>query len=159
TVNHGGGLRKARQRTWANPIHYAHVMGSGLVGGTPIGVHLECGTYSTSREFGHLPVVAGAPDLDAMAVVAEDPDVLRVMIVHRCACAGTIDLAIDLGGLKTQPEAQVLTLAGESLGDENTAEQPERIVPVASTVQVSSGSIQLALPAFSVTRIDLPLTV
>ena len=57
TVNHGGGLRKARERVWANPVHYAHMMGADLIGGTPIGVNLSCGIFSTRHMFGHLPIV------------------------------------------------------------------------------------------------------
>jgi len=155
TVNHGGGLRKARQRVWANPVHYAHVMGVDLAGGTPIAVKLACGSFSTSREFGHLPVVAGCPDLDALAVLAEDGDALLVMLVHRSAHAGAIELSIDLGGFAARPQAEVLTLSGRSLDEENTLQEPERIVPRASTAAVENGSLRLTVPPYSLTRIRL----
>ena len=157
TVNHGGGLRKARQRVWANPVHCAHVMGAALAGGTPLGVRLACGTFSTSREFGHLPVVEGAPDLDAMAVVAADGQSLYLMLVHRAARSGPIDLDVDLGGLAAAGPAEVLTLAGASLDDENTFEQPERIIPQPSAAAVKNGSLRLTLAPWSLTRVRVPL--
>jgi len=157
TVNHGGGLRKARERVWGNPVHYAHVLGADLAGGTPVQVRLACGTFSTSREFGHLPVVEAAPDLDAMAVVAADGKSLVLMLVHRSAQAGAIDLDVDLGGLPAAGPAEVLTLAGESLDDENTFEQPERITPQPSEANIENGTLRLTLAPWSLTRVRIPL--
>jgi len=130
-------------------------MGVDLAGGTPIAVKLACGSFSTSREFGHLPVVAGCPDLDALAVLAEDGDALLVMLVHRSAHAGAIELSIDLGGFAARPQAEVLTLSGRSLDEENTLQEPERIVPRASTAAVENGSLRLTVPPYSLTRIRL----
>jgi alpha-N-arabinofuranosidase len=157
TVNHGGGLRKHRERVYANPVHYAHVMGSALAGGTPLGVRLKSGTFSTSRTFGHLPVVADAPDLDALAVLAGDGRSLVLMLVHRSANAGPIELDIDLGGLPGGPEARVLTLRGETFTDQNTFEEPERIIPRPSSAAFENGAMTLTLPPFSLTRVDVPL--
>ena len=50
--NHGGGLRKSRGRVWADPCFYGHQLGTGLIGGTPVGVDVECGTFSTETAFG-----------------------------------------------------------------------------------------------------------
>ena len=156
TVNHGGGLRKARERVWGNPVHYAHVMGSVLAGGTPVGVRLSCGTFSTAHEFGHLPVVAGAPDLDAVAVLSADEGSLMLMLVHRSDDAGPIELSVDLGDFPAGPRAEMLTLSGEAFHDENTFEQPDRIVPRPSSAAVENGSLRLTLPPYSLTRIDIP---
>ncbi|MFH1569212.1 MAG: alpha-N-arabinofuranosidase, partial [Gemmatimonadota bacterium] len=54
-VNHGGGLRKQRERVWANPVHWAHALTGALGGGTPVAVELGCGTYSTTGTYGHIP--------------------------------------------------------------------------------------------------------
>jgi len=153
TVNHGGGLRKHLQRVWANPVHYAHVMGVEMAGATPVKVSLTCGTFSTGREFGHLPVVEAAPDLDALAVVDENDGALTLMIVHRSGQAGPVAVTVDLAGFVQAGQAEVVTLAGETLSDENTYEQPDRIVPVTSTAAVEGGKVALTVAPYSLTRV------
>ena len=153
TVNHGGGLRKQFQRVWGNPVHYAHVMGVEMAGATPVKVSLSCGTFSTGREFGHLPVVEAAPDLDAMAVVSADGETLTVMIVHRAAEAGEVEVTIDVGGFADAGAAEVVTLTGETLSDENTYDDPGRIVPAASSAEVAGGKVVLAVAPYSLTRV------
>jgi len=155
TVNHGGGLRKRRERVWANPVHSAHVMGMALAGGTPLGVRLSCPTISTTHTFGHLPVVDAAPALDAMAVADADGATV-LMLVHRSAASGPVRLTVDLGGLDAVGEAAVLTLAGEAINDRNTFEQPERIVPAASTAPLDVRGLELTLPPYSLTRVTIP---
>jgi alpha-L-arabinofuranosidase len=155
TVNHGGGLRKAREQVLATPVHYAHTMGADLVDGEPVGIHLACGSFSTRQTFGHLPLVHDAPNLDAMAVLSPDETLLTLMVVHRSAEAGPIDLAIDLGGFPAGPEASVLTLAGDSLADQNTFEEPARIIPQPGSVTVTAGCICLTVPPYSVTRVQI----
>lgn len=156
TVNHGGGLRKAKEKVWANPVHYAHVMGADLAGGAPVGVKLACGTFLTGREFGHLPPVDGAPDVDAVAVLSGDEESLILMLVHRSAGAGPIELAADLGGFPAGSQAEVLTLSGVTLDDENTFEQPDRIAPRRSSAKIDKGVVGLTLPPYSLTRIRVP---
>jgi len=153
TVNHGGGLRKHLQRVWANPVHHAHVMGVEMAGAAPVKVHLTCGTFSTGREFGHLPAVEAAPDLDALAVVDDGEGALTLMIVHRSAQAGPVAVTVDLGGFVESGQAEVVTLKGESLSDENTFEQPEKIVPVDSTAAVEGGKVTLTVAPYSLTRV------
>jgi alpha-N-arabinofuranosidase len=137
-------------------VHYAHAMGVDLAGGTPVGVRLACGTFSTQHEFGHLPLVDAAPNLDAMAVLAKDENSLILMLLHRSAHAGPIQLTVDLGGFPAQSQAGVVTLAQESLDDENTLEQPERVAPRPSAADIESGTLTLTLPPYSLTRVDIP---
>ena len=98
TVNHGGGLRKTRERVWPNPAHYGHVMGIELAGCRPVPVQLACGTVSTAGPTGNLPSVQAMPVLDAMAAIRPDGSALYLMLVHRSASAGPIELTIDLAG-------------------------------------------------------------
>ena len=153
TVNHGGGLRKTRERVWANPAHYGHVMGVALAGGTPVKVKLTCPTVSTGGPAGSLPPVKDMPILDAMAVQSADGNSLLLMLVHRSADHGPIKLEIDLGKFQAGAEAEVLTLAGAAMNDENTADDPERIAPRPSTLAVSESRAQITLPPYSLTRI------
>jgi len=153
TVNHGGGLRKTKERVWANPCHYGHAMGMALAGGTPVKVRLACGTFSTKNSFGQIPAHQGVPVLDAMAVIGEDGVSLVVMLVHRSATAGPIALDIDLGNLRVQPDAKVVELVGQAMYDQNTLGEPERIVPRNSTIRVEGGKGSLILKPYSLTRV------
>ena len=78
TVNHGGGLRKERERVYACPVHHAHAMGSALGGGTPVSVRLACDTFSTENSFAHIPSMSDVPVVDATAVLTPCGD----LVVH-----------------------------------------------------------------------------
>jgi len=155
TVNHGGGLRKERERVYANPVHYAHALGQANVGGTPVAVRLTCGTLSTSHTFAHIPPMENIPVIDAMAVVATSGD-LVITLIHRGAEVGPVELTINLEGFQAQHEAEIITLAGETWYDRNTRETPEKVSPQHSQVTLGSGQqLSLALAPFSITRLTL----
>jgi alpha-L-arabinofuranosidase len=153
TVNHGGGLRKTRERVWANPAHYGHVLGVALAGATPVAVRLVCGTVSSRRAVGPLAPAEEMPVLDALAALSEDGASLLVMLVHRSATTGAVSLTLDLGDFPAAGSAEVVQLAGESFADENTPEEPERISPKQSTLPVTKGRAELVVPPFSLTRL------
>jgi alpha-N-arabinofuranosidase len=153
TVNHGGGLRKSRQRVWANPVHYAYVLESDLGGRIPVAVELSCGTYSTEHAFGHLPVMKDVPNLDALAALSPDGEHLDLLLVHRSACCGPVELTIDLGGFAAASTAEVLSLRGDGLDDENTIPAPRKVAPTPSQAPVASGRMEMTLPPYSLTRI------
>ena len=44
TVNHGGGLRKTRERVFANPCHYAQSMFAAFADAIPVKTDLTCST-------------------------------------------------------------------------------------------------------------------
>ena len=159
TVNHGGGLRKMRERVFGNPIHYGHVVMRALADGTPVKVALEGGTYSTKQSFdnGVMPQLTDVPALDAVAVLAEDGTSLIVSLVHRSATAGPITLDLNLGGLKAKGTAEVLTLAGAHWWDENTLQEPERVSPCPSQVAVRDGVATLVIQPYSLTRVTIGL--
>ncbi len=141
TVNHGGGLRKERERVYANPVHHAHALGHAVVGGTPVAVRLTCGTLSTSHAFAHIPPMENIPLIDAMAVVAASGD-LVITLIHRGAEVGPIELTINLEGFQAQQQADAVTLAGDTWYDRSTRETPEKAVPntVRSPWDPGSGS-------------------
>jgi len=155
TVNHGGGLRKTRERVWPNPAHHGHAMGIELAGATPVAVRLACPTVTGGDRGGSLPAAADMPVLDAMAAVAPDEDGLVLMLVHRSAAHGPVALTIDLGDFAAAGEAEVVTLAGESATDENTFAEPDRVAPRTSTVAVADGKLRLDVPPLSLTRVRL----
>mgnify|MGYP000462908539 CR=1 FL=1 len=155
TVNHGGGLRKARERVWANPVHYAHVLGSEMIGGTPVGIRLSCGTFGTTRAYGNIPPADGVPNLDAVAAIRADGRSLILMIVHRSACAGPIRLTVDLAGWTAAGQAMVTTLSGADCADQNTLDEPRKVVPQAATTEIESGRLSVTLPPYSVTQVKI----
>ena len=151
TVNHGGGLRKERERVYPNPIHYGHTMGAALAGGAPVPIRLVCETFSTEHNFGHIPPLENIPVLDAMAVISPNDD-LVLMIVHRGATFGAIELTVNLEGFPAQNEAMVVTLKGESWHDRNTLENPDNITPRRSRADVLNGNLlKLTVLPFSLT--------
>lgn len=155
TVNHGGGLRKTRERVYANPVHHAHVMAAPLAGALPLPVQLECPTYHTSTKFHSIPELKDVPVLDALAVRADDGGLI-VMLVHRGATCGPVPFELECAGFDAMPVAEVLTLAGETMMDANTPGEPGRVAPRAAQAQMDGGArMKLTLPPFSLTRVTL----
>ncbi len=151
TVNHGGGLRKNRERVYANPVHYSHALGNALAGGTPVAVRLACETFSTHRAFAHIPPMEDVPVLDAMAVISPAGE-LVLMLIHRGAVCGAIELAVDIEGFQARGTAELTTLAGEAWYSRNTLDMPEKITPQHSHVGISGDNqLKLTLPPFSLT--------
>jgi alpha-N-arabinofuranosidase len=129
-------------------------MCSPLGGALPVRTALACGTYGTSRAFASIPPLAGVPALDATAVLAGDGRSLHVFIVHRSAKAGPVKLALDVAGFGAALEAEAVTLSGEAPHERNTVDEPDRIAPRATSVQVGAGgAAALDLAPFSLTRV------
>ena len=156
TVNHGGGLGKARERVYPHPVHHAHAMGHALVGGRPLPLRLRSPSYSTSRDFGHIPPQTDVPVLDAMAVRAPAGD-LVLMLVHRGAECGPLELTVEVeGGFTAAAQADTVTLAAGAWHERNTASEPERVRPVEGRAALVDGRrLTLALVPFSLTRVVL----
>ena len=154
TVNHGGGLRKERERVYANPVHYAHVLLSDLAGGVPVGEQLSCATYSTNRRFGHIPPLTKVPVIDPMAVLSPEGNLI-LTIVHRCATSGPINLTVRLNGFKAS-EVEAVALVGENWYDRNTRDNPTKIVPRKVSASLKVGDIvDITLQPFSLTKLVL----
>ncbi|MFH1570431.1 MAG: alpha-L-arabinofuranosidase C-terminal domain-containing protein, partial [Gemmatimonadota bacterium] len=155
TVNHGGGLRKQRERVWANPVHWAHALTGGLSGGAPLPVELACEIFSTSGTYGHIPPMAEVPVLDAMAVRTPGGEVV-ITLVHRGAACGEVALDLEVAGFEAAAEAEVATLAAATWHERNTLEAPDRVAPVASRAAMTDGRrLHLAVAPFSLTRLTL----
>jgi alpha-N-arabinofuranosidase len=154
TVNHGGGLRKERERVYANPVHYAHVLLSDLAGGFPVSLQLSCATYTTSRQFGHIPPLPRVPVIDPMAVLSPEGNLI-LTIVHRCATSGPIDLTVRLDGFKAS-EVEAVALIGETWYDRNTRDNPTKIVPRKVPASLKDGNtLNITLQPFSLTKLVL----
>jgi alpha-N-arabinofuranosidase len=149
TVNHGGGLRKARERVWPTPAHWGHVLGAEMAGLRPVPVRVQCGTYSTPGKAGDLPAVQDRPLIDAMAAVTEDGNTLRVMLISRTAKVPAIAVLLDAGAAWGDGQADVRTLAGSAVDDRNTPDEPDRIRPRECRAAIRAGKATVELPRFS----------
>jgi alpha-N-arabinofuranosidase len=147
-------LRKERERVYANPVHYAHVLLSDLAGGFPVSLQLSCATYTTSRQFGHIPPLPKVPVIDPMAVLSPEGNLI-LTIVHRCATSGPIDLTVRLDGFKAS-EVEAVALIGETWYDRNTRDNPTKIVPRKVPASLKDGNtLNITLQPFSLTKLVL----
>jgi len=153
TVNHGGGLRKERERVYANPIHLANKMATMLAGCTPIPIRLKCETFSTQHAFAHIPPLDEIPVIDAMSALSPEGNII-LMLIHRGANFGDIELTVQLDGFKAQDESEIMVLAGETWYDRNTLEEPDKIsLQQSKTSVINNNQIILTLPPYSLTRV------
>lgn len=166
--NHAAGLRKHSERVWADPCYYYHRMGTALFGATPLEVDLTCATYDTETAFatdtadffGQLAPVSDMPVIDLLAVSASSGDELLVDLVHRDATGEELAVTIELedgeDGFEPGTEATVMTLAGETMADENTLEEPENVSPSRTTVPIDGRAVTISVSPFSFVRVAIP---
>ncbi len=157
TVNHGGGLRKSRERVFANPCHYAQSMFAAFAETTPIKTELTCATEKAPLV---LPDLRGAAKswtgkvLDALA--AQTPDgTLLLSIVHK-GTERPLDLKIDLNDFPPAQTAEVRTLSADVPWATNTLEAPTAVAPVAAVKRLSGANLSLTLPPYSYTVVRIP---
>jgi len=154
TVNHGGGLRKTRERVWANPVHHAHALLGELRDCTPVALTLQAPTYDVHQSFdnGVMPPLEGVPAVDAMAAISPDGRQLRLSLVHRSATCGPLEVEID-PGLPADGPAEVVMLTGETWWDANTEAEPERIAPKRFEIAVEGNRAMLTLPPYTLAQV------
>ncbi|MBI3192653.1 MAG: alpha-N-arabinofuranosidase, partial [Pedosphaera parvula] len=157
TVNHGGGLRKDRERVWANPCHYAQAAFAAFAGATPVALEIES---AVERAPMVLPDLRNATKevsfsaVDALAALATDGSLL-LSIVHPGTSA-PIRLEIDLRDFKPARVAGLHTLAADVPWAGNTLEKPEAVKPIESTAPVREGRLELELRPYTVVRVRIP---
>lgn len=150
SVNHGGGLWKQDERVWANPCHYGRTMGASLIGATPVRVDLKSDVISTDTTFREIAPVEDVPAVDVMAVHHDDVDRLDVMLVNRASGSGeSTTVTVDTGEFDAADEAGVETLAGESMHEQNSRSEPERVTPTESTTTVEDGTTTVELDEYA----------
>jgi alpha-N-arabinofuranosidase len=157
TVNHGGGLRKSRERVFANPCHYAQAMFAALAEAVPVKAELTCSTASAPLVLPELRNVTkdwSYKTLDALAARARDGSLL-LSLVHKGTDA-PIDLEVTLNDFKPAGQAEMQTLAAVVPWAANTLEAPAAIAPVASTASLNGTKLSLKLPPYSYTLVRIP---
>lgn len=157
TVNHGGGLRKERERVYAQPCHYAQAGFGALAGATPVVVELETATDQAPRVLPDLrQAAAQAPYslVDALAALAEDGS-LWVSLVNR-RVAEPIRVEIVLQDFAPAGVARLRQLSAPVPWAANSLDQPEAVKPVDSTLPWAEGKLTVILPPYTWARLHLP---
>ena len=157
TVNHGGGLRKTRERVFANPCHYAQSMFAAFAEAAPVKTELTCSAENAPLVLPDLRNVTKSwtgKVLDALAAQASDGSLL-LSIVHK-GTERPIDLKIDLNGLELAGTAQIQTLSANVPWAANTPEMPTAVAPVAGVKDLRGTELSLRLQPYSYTLVRIP---
>lgn len=120
-------------RVWAQTIYYPFLYTSRHGRGTAVRTFCQCGSYDAGNR-------RNIPFIDSAAVLSEDENELAVFAVNRSLdseCALSLHL---LGGGNYCP-CQHIALEGSDLKAVNTADEPEKVIPVVKDI---TGGITLA---------------
>ncbi|HET7322864.1 MAG TPA: alpha-L-arabinofuranosidase C-terminal domain-containing protein [Halococcus sp.] len=156
-VNHGGGLRKEKERVFPDPVYHGQKMGIALAGGTPLGVEVVCDTFSTDLTCGEIRPVEEALAIDAMAVETEST--LYVMLVVRPP-DGPETITLDVSavdGVCGDGAAEVTTLTADTFYAKNEITEPDRVAPTTKPVTITDGVIEVPAVSPAVIRVEVPL--
>ncbi len=157
TVNHGGGLKKRRQRVFANPCHYAQAMFADFVGATPVDMDLKSPREQAPLILSALKRVTSPHTYDsinALAAITSD-ETLLISIVHR-GTKGPIQLAISIEGFDAGRQAELRTLSADKPWAQNTFDEPERIKPSISFANIRNNMLTLDVQPYTFMRIQIP---
>jgi len=154
TVNHGGGLRKDRERVYANPCHYAQAMFAAFADAVPVKIELRSQTQTAPLILPDLKNVTSNcsyKTIDALAAQSKDGNLL-ISIVHK-GTSEPIALEIFIKDSAYTGLAELQTLTADVPWAENTLENPEAITPVSTTAKIENGKILITIKPYSVTKI------
>jgi alpha-N-arabinofuranosidase len=99
--------------------------------------------------------LAGTPTrVYAVATRDEKARKLIVKLVNGTGEAQTLAVSLD-GVQKVAPEAKLIQLSGKSPNATNTIDNPTALVPVESTVKIAGPKFDQALPAYSVSVLEI----
>jgi alpha-N-arabinofuranosidase len=154
TVNHGGGLRKTRERVFANPCHYAQAMFAAFAGAVPVKIELTGPTEEAPLVLPDLKNAASTcsyQTIDAMASAAQDGKLL-ISVVHR-GTSDPIDLEIIMKDFDSTAEVEIQTLSADVPWATNTLEKPDAIKPVSTAGKIENGKLLITIKPYTVLRI------
>ena len=154
TVNHGGGLRKERERVYANPCYHASRLWADLAETTPVKTELQTPSERAPTVLPDLKNAGGDPAfgvVDALAVRNANGD-LWLSIVNR-GTSGAMMLRVKANDFDGREKAEVWTLTGPAPWAANTLNQPNAVQPVHAELEANQGSLDLPLPPYSVVQV------
>ncbi len=156
TVNHGGGLRKERERVYPNPCHHAQAAFASLAGATPVAITLEAPGEAAPLvlpELRNVTRVAMAKAVDALAAVSPDGDLLVSLVQGAMT---PVTLQVELRDFEATGPARLHTLSAARPWEGNTLENPDAVAPVATEMALQGARLELVLKPCSVTLIRVP---
>jgi alpha-N-arabinofuranosidase len=148
------GIWKKRSQVYAAPGYYVFRMYSSAHASRPVSVEASSGSYSVQNGVGRIPDIPNVPYLDVVAALNDAGDALNVFVVNR-SLNTDIPASIHVAGFASDGKAEVETLRGDSIADENSEDDPEHVVPVQTGDRVTGGAMEHVFPHESVTRIVL----
>ncbi len=157
TVNHGGGLRKDRERVYANPCHYAQAMFAAFADAVPVKIELRSQTQTAPLVLPDLKNVTSSCSyqmIDALAAKSQDRNLL-ISVVHR-GTSESIALEIVIKDSAYTGPVEIQTLTADVPWAANTLEEPEAITPATTTAIIENGKMQISIKPYTVLRISAP---
>jgi len=157
TVNHGGGLRKERQRVYANPCHYAQAGFAEFAGARPVAVEVTSPKEDAPLVLPDLKNATAKSSfeaIDALAALAGDGSLL-LSIVHRGSARG-VRVGVEIEGFAAASKAQLLVLSADVPWAANTLQSPEAVRPKDAQAEIRQGKLSLELQPFTWVRVRIP---
>lgn len=148
------GIWKKREQVYAAPGYWALRMYSTAHATRPVAVEAESGSYSVTHGVGRLPNIADVPYLDVVAALNDAGDRLTLFCVNR-SLSTDIPAEVRVDGFAAGNRAEVQTLRGESISDENDEDDPDHVIPARSDDAVTAEGLRHVFPHASVTVITI----
>ena len=158
TVNHGGGLRKTRERVYANPCHYAQAMFAAFAEAIPVRTELNCSTKKAPLVLPDLKNVTSSwsyKSVDALAAIASDGSLL-ISIVHK-GTDNPVDLDVTLKGFGSAKKVDIQTLSADVPWAGNTLEDPRAIIPANTVKRIEKGKLSITIKPYTVLLMKIPV--
>ena len=150
----GAGIRKSQGLVWAGAQSWMFWLYSHRAGNTVVATQTEVRHYDVHNGLIRMPEIPDVPYLDVLATRNSTSGDLVLFVVNRDA-KNAIPATLRLQGFSAAAQAQVDTLAADSLLTENTADRPDAIRPVSSSQAVSGNEIRYVFPKLSLTVMTL----
>ncbi len=154
TVNHGGGLRKERERVYANPCHYAQSLFAELAGATPVPVEIQSARQKAPRVLPELRSAVSEVEfslVDAFGAIAADGGLL-LSVVHR-GTADPLRLTIQLEDFDVAGQAEIVRLTGATPWAGNSIQHPDAVVPAKSSEPINGRALALDVRPYTLLRV------
>jgi alpha-N-arabinofuranosidase len=149
-----GVIRKAQARVWAGPQAWMFWLYSHRAGDTVVATETQVRHYDVHNGLTSMPEVPDVPYLDVLATRNSANGDLVLFVANRDT-KNAIPATLRLQGFSAAAQAQVDTLASDSLQTENSGDHPDTIRPVTSSLAVSGNEIRYDFPKLSLTVMTL----
>jgi alpha-N-arabinofuranosidase len=148
------GIWKAKGQVFGTPSYYVFKMYSSAASARIVDATADSGMYSVAQGVRRLPDIENVPYLDVVAALSRDGGTLTLFCVNRSVSAD-ITAHIALDHFAAASTASVQTLSSASLTDRNDETAPTRVIPAASSEQLTNNTWTHMFPRSSVTVISI----